>query len=267
MIFESHAHYDDEKFDRDRERLLASLPGQNIGRVINVGASIASTETTLALAREYDFIYAAVGVHPSDVDGLNEQTFAWLREQTAREKTVAVGEIGLDYYWEKDPQAQERQRYWFRQQLRLAQETDLPVIIHSRDAAADTIQVMRDAGAENRPGVIHCYAYSPELAQELIRMGYYIGVGGVITFKNARKLKETVEAVPLERILLETDCPYMAPEPHRGTRNDSTNIPYIVQKIAKIKQIPAEQVEAVTWDNACRLFQKVSAPLSGDFST
>lgn len=254
MIFESHAHYDDKKFDRDREELLATLSGKGIGKVINVGASIESTKTTLALARKYDFIYAAVGVHPSNVGGLNEQTFAWLKEQTAWEKTVAVGEIGLDYYWEKEAQAQEKQRYWFRRQLQLAKETELPVIIHSRDAAADTVQVMRDAGAKTIPGVIHCYAYSPELAQEFIGMGYYIGVGGVITFKNARKLIETVKVVPLERILLETDCPYMAPEPHRGTRNDSTNIPYIIEKIAEIKQVSAEQVETVTWENACSLF-------------
>ena len=158
MIFETHAHYDDESFDEDREQLLCSLPVQGIGRVINVGASIETTKTTLALAAKYDFIYAAVGVHPSDIDGLNEETYAWLKQQAALPKTVAIGEIGLDYYWDKEPEVQKAQRYWFKRQLELARETKLPVIIHSRDAAADTMEVMRDAHAEEIPGVIHCYS-------------------------------------------------------------------------------------------------------------
>ena len=257
MIFETHAHYDDESFDEDREQLLCSLPEQGIGRVINVGASIETTKTTLALAAKYDFIYAAVGVHPSDIDGLNEETYAWLKQQATLPKTVAIGEIGLDYYWDKEPEVQKAQRYWFKRQLELARETKLPVIIHSRDAAADTMEVMRDAHAEEIPGVIHCYSYSKEMAQEFIRMGYYIGVGGVVTFKNAKKLKETVESIPLERILLETDCPYMAPEPYRGTRNDSSNIPYVIAKIAELKGITAEEVERVTEQNARKLFSKV----------
>ena len=254
MIFETHAHYDDESFDEDREQLLCSLPEQGIGRVINVGASIETTKTTLALAAKYDFIYAAVGVHPSDIDGLNEETYAWLKQQATLPKTVAIGEIGLDYYWDKEPEVQKAQRYWFKRQLELARETKLPVIIHSRDAAADTMEVMRDAHAEEIPGVIHCYSYSKEMAQEFIRMGYYIGVGGVVTFKNAKKLKETVESIPLERILLETDCPYMAPEPYRGTRNDSSIIPYVIAKIAELKGITAEEVEHVTEQNARKLF-------------
>ena len=161
---------------------------------------------------------------------LNEETFAWLKEQASLPKTVAIGEIGLDYYWDKEPEVQNAQRYWFRRQMEPARETNLPVIIHSRDAAADTMEVMKEVHAEEIPGVIHCYSYSREMAQEFIKMGYYIGVGGVVTFKNAKKLKETVEAIPLERILLETDCPYMAPEPHRGTRNDSSNIPFVIAK-------------------------------------
>ena len=258
MIFETHAHYDDAKFDTDREMLLADLPQRGISPVINVGSSIATTKTTLSLAQEYPFLYAAVGVHPSDVDDLNEDTYAWLRQQTTLQKTVAVGEIGLDYYWDKEPEVQNAQRYWFRRQLELARETNLPVIIHSRDAAADTMEVMKAVHAEEIPGVIHCYSYSREMAQEFIKMGYYIGVGGVVTFKNAKKLKETVEAIPLERILLETDCPYMTPEPHRGTRNDSSNIPFVIAKIAELKGITAEEVERVTEENAVRLFTKVS---------
>lgn len=257
MIFETHAHYDDDRFQSDREQLILSMPERGIGRIVNVGASISSTKTTLALAEKYDFVYAAVGVHPSDIADLNEDTFEWLKQQTAWEKTVAVGEIGLDYYWDKELEVQERQRYWFRRQLELAKEAGLPVIIHSRDAAEDTMEIMRQAYAMEIPGVIHCYSYSKELALEYVKMGYYIGVGGVVTFKNARKLKETVEALPLERILLETDCPYMAPEPHRGERNDSSYIPFVAAKIAELKGCTTEEVERVTEENARRLFRKV----------
>lgn len=257
MIFETHAHYDDDRFLEDQDALIRSMPQKGIGRIINVGASIESTKTTLELAGRYDYVYAAVGVHPSDIAGLNEETFAWLREQTALEKTVAVGEIGLDYYWDKEPSVQEKQRYWFERQMELARETNLPVIIHSRDAAEDTMNLMKRIHAEQIPGVIHCYSYSKEMAQEFIKMGYYIGVGGVVTFKNAKKLKETVEQIPLERILLETDCPYMAPEPHRGERNDSSYIPYVIAKIAELKGITTEEVEQVTEQNARTLFSKV----------
>ena len=257
MIFETHAHYDDEQFESGREALLASLPDCGIKRVVNIGASIESTRNSIKLAEKYDFIYASVGVHPSEIAELNEERFAWLRELTKLKKVVAVGEIGLDYYWDKEPDVQERQRYWFKRQMELARETNLPIVVHSRDAAADTMQVMKEVHAEEIPGVIHCYSYSPELALEFIKMGYYIGVGGVVTFKNAKKLKETVEKIPLERILLETDCPYMAPEPNRGKRNDSTNIPYIVAKIAEIKQVTIEEVEQITWQNAMNLYHKV----------
>ena len=257
MIFETHAHYDDERFDEDRDALLSSMSEKGIGRIINVGSSIETTKTTLELATKYDNVYAAVGVHPSDISGLNEETFTWLREQTDREKTVAVGEIGLDYYWDKEPDVQERQRYWFERQMELARETGLPVIIHSRDAAEDTMNLMKRIHAEEIPGVIHCYSYSKEMALEFVKMGYYIGVGGVVTFKNAKKLKETVETIPLERILLETDCPYMAPEPYRGKRNDSSYIPYVVAKIAELKEITKEEVERVTEANARKLFTRV----------
>ena len=255
MIFETHAHYDDAKFDTDREMLLAELPQRGISPVINVGSSIATTKTTLSLAQEYPFLYAAVGVHPSDVDDLNEDTYAWLKQQTTLQKTVAVGEIGLDYYWDKEPEIQAKQRYWFVRQLALAQQADLPVIIHSRDAAEDTMQIMEKAYEDGIKGVIHCYSYSKEMAQEFIKMGYYIGVGGVVTFKNAKKLKETVQEIPLDRILLETDCPYMAPEPYRGERNDSSYIPFVIKKIAELRGITPEEVEQATRANAERLFR------------
>ncbi len=255
MIFETHAHYDDKKFDKDRKKLIESMPSKGIGRIINVGSSIETTKTTIEIAKEYDYVYAAVGVHPSDVDCLNEETFAWLKEQTKWEKTVAIGEIGLDYYWDKEPEIQKNQRYWFKRQMELARETSLPVIIHSRDAASDTYDLMKEIHADEIPGVIHCYSYSPEMAKEFVKMGYYIGVGGVVTFKNGKKLKETVKEIPIEKILLETDCPYMAPEPNRGTRNDSGNIPYVVEEIARIKGLSTDEVEKITWDNAMKLFK------------
>ena len=258
MIFETHAHYDDESFNDDREALIRSLPEKGIGRIINVGASIETTKTTLELAAKYDYIYAAVGVHPSDISGLNEETFAWLKEQTSLPKTVAIGEIGLDYYWDKEPEVQNAQRYWFRRQMELARETNLPVIIHSRDAA-DRYYGSDESGSRRGDTGCHPLLFLPrEMAQEFIKMGYYIGVGGVVTFKNAKKLKETVEAIPLSAFLLETDCPYMTPEPHRGTRNDSSNIPFVIAKIAELKGITAEEVERVTEENAVRLFTKVS---------
>ena len=254
MIFETHAHYDDERFDEDRDMLIEKLFQKNICNIINVGASIESTKTTIALAKKYKNMYAAAGVHPSDIAGLNEETLAWLKEQTKDPKVVAVGEIGLDYYWDKEEEVQKAQRYWFAQQMELARESQLPVIIHSRDAAEDTMRVMKEVHAEEIPGVIHCYSYSPEMAKEFIKMGYYIGVGGVVTFKNAKKLKETVMQIPLERILLETDSPYMAPEPHRGSRNASGNLVYVVEKIAELKGITAKEVENATLANARKLF-------------
>ena len=188
MIFETHAHYDDDRFKDDRDETIKRVHEKGVAPIINVGASIGSTMTTIELAKKYDFIYAAVGVHPSDVADLNEETFAWLREQTALERTVEVGEIGLDYYWDKEPKVQENQRYWFKRQLELAAEASLPVIIHSRDAAQDTMEIMTEAAKKNIRGVIHCYSYSPEMALEYVKLGYYIGVGGVVTFKNAKKL-------------------------------------------------------------------------------
>lgn len=264
MIFETHAHYDDDAFAEDREELISSLLCGRIGRIINVGASIASTKTTLELAEHYENVYAAVGVHPSDIGDLNEETYAWLKEQTRNPKTAAIGEIGLDYYWDKEPEVQAAQRVWFKRQIELAKESRLPIIIHSRDAAEDTMQILKEAGRwkvrglageqSETVGIIHCYSYSPEMAHEFVKLGYYIGVGGVVTFKNAKKLKETVEQIPLERIVLETDCPYMAPEPHRGKRNDSSYIPYVADKIAELKGVAPEEVERITWENAMNLF-------------
>ena len=257
MILETHAHYDDDRLNEDRHEILMGLPEAGIGIVINSGASVESTRDTVELAKKYNHVYAAVGVHPSEIAELDEDFMEWMKQQASWEKTVAIGEIGLDYYWDKEPEVQEKQRYWFGRQIELARETGLPIIVHSRDAAADTMQVMKEHHAEEIPGVIHCFSYSKEMAQEFIKMGYYIGVGGVVTFKNAKKLIETVEAIPLESILLETDCPYMAPEPYRGKRNSSYYLTYVVEKIAELKGVSVEEVERVTEANARTLFSRV----------
>lgn len=252
MIFESHAHYDDDVFDEDREKLLTSLQDHGIGKVINVGASLDSCKITLQLMAQYPFIYGAMGVHPGETGELNEEKFIWLREQCAEDKVVAVGEIGLDYHW-KEPEVPV-QKLWFERQMELAREVDLPVIIHSREAAKDTLDMMQALRAGEIGGVIHCFSYTKEIAREYLRMGYYFGIGGVITFQNAKKLKEAVEYIPMDRILLETDSPYLAPEPHRGKRNSSLNLPYVAQEIAAIKGISYEDVVRITEENAERLF-------------
>lgn len=255
MIFETHAHYDDEQFNNDRDLLIQSLLSGKICTILNVGASIEGTKASVELAEQYEQVYAAAGVHPSEIEELNEETFAWLRKQTEHKKVVAVGEIGLDYYWEKKPDAQARQREWFERQMELARDCGLPVIIHSREAAGDTVKIMQKVHAEEIPGVVHCYSYSAQLADEFVNMGYYIGVGGVVTFKNAKKLKETVQKIPLSKILLETDAPYMAPEPYRGKRNQSGYLSFVAEKIAEIKGISAEEVEETTRNNAKELFR------------
>ena len=253
MIFDSHAHYDDKQFEPDRVELLSSMGEHNITKIVNVGASIEGSKRTLELAEEYDFIYAAIGVHPSDIECLDEAGMQWLKQAANHKKVVAIGEIGLDYYWDKEPEVQEQQKVWFSRQLHLARELQLPVIIHSRDAAADTLEIMK-RDAVGIPGVIHCFSYSKEMALEYVKMGYYIGVGGVVTFKNAKKLKEAVAEIPLERILLETDCPYLTPEPYRGKRNASVYLPYVLEEIARIKGVSVQEVEDITYRNAMELY-------------
>lgn len=253
MIFESHAHYEDERFNEDRKELLESFSDNGIGYVVNVASSLKTVDKTMELIKEYDFMYGSVGVHPEECAPLQESDIERFKELSKNPKVVAIGEIGLDYYWnEPDPEIQKK---WFIRQLELAKEVNLPVIIHSRDAAKDTLDIMKEYHAEQVGGVVHCFSYSVEMAQEFIKMGFYIGVGGVVTFKNGKKLKEVVEQIPLERILIETDCPYMAPVPHRGKRNSSLYLPYIVEEIARIKNVSCETVIEVTEANAKRMYQ------------
>ncbi len=253
MIFDSHAHYDDEAFDEDREELLSKLPQKGVSHVVNVGASLQGVRDTVALTERYPFVYGAVGVHPDEVGELDDQSIAWLKELSQKEKIVAIGEIGLDYYWDKEPR--EVQKKWFVRQLELAKEVDLPVIIHSREAAKDTFDLIKAEHAQTTGGVIHCYSGSKEMARDYLNLGYEIGIGGVVTFKNARVMKEVVEYVPLDRILVETDCPYLSPAPNRGKRNSSLMLPLILEEIARIKGISREEAEQATWENAMRMYR------------
>lgn len=253
MIIDTHAHYDDQRFDEDREEVLASMEASGVGLIVDVGAGVDSTKSAIALSEQYDFIYAAAGIHPDDVERLTETDMDWLRELSEKAKVVAIGEIGLDYYYETPNR--EIQKKWFIRQLQLAAQVQLPVIIHSRDAAEDTYELMEQYCDWSQSGVIHCFSYSAEMAKRFVEKGFYIGIGGVVTFKNSKKLKEVVRQIPLERIVLETDCPYMAPEPHRGKRNDSRELIYVVREIAALKGCPEEEVIRVTEVNAKRMYR------------
>ena len=252
MIFDTHAHYDDDAFDEDRDELLSGMTAKNVEYIVNVGASMASSKRSIALAEKYPFIYAAVGVHPDEVGKLDDEKFEKLREWTIHEKVKAVGEIGLDYYWDKEQH--DLQKHWFMRQMELAHEVNLPIIVHSREAAKDTLDMIIAAKPLDLSGIIHCYSYSVEQAREYLNMGYYIGIGGVLTFKNAKKLKEVAEYAPLSQIVLETDCPYLAPTPYRGKRNDSSMIAYVAEELAAIKQMPIEEVLCITNENGKKLY-------------
>ena len=253
MIFDSHAHYDDHAFDEDREEVLAALAESGVGTVVNVGASLEGTRRTVELAERYPFIYGAAGVHPDEVNELNEDTFAWLKEQCAGDRIVAVGETGLDYY--RDRTDHETQKKWFIRQLALAGELSLPVIVHSREAASDTMKILKEMYDLHIPVVVHCYSYSLEMAKEYVKMGYYLGIGGVVTFQNARRLREVVQNIPLSHLLLETDCPYLAPVPDRGKRNDSRKLIHVADAVAGLKGITTEEVIRITEENAAAFYR------------
>lgn len=252
MYFESHAHYDDERFDDDRDELLASFPAEGIETVVNSSSDIASSRASIALAEKYPFFYASVGVHPHEVSKMREEDIDTLRELSKHPKVVAIGEIGLDFYYDLSPR--DDQRYWFKRQLALAEELDMPAIIHSRDASQECFDII--SASNVRKGVIHCYSGSAPMAQDYADMGFYIGIGGSLTFKNNKKTVEVVEKLPLEKILIETDSPYLAPVPYRGRRNDSRLLKYVVEKISEIKNVPEIDICNITKNNAVELFIK-----------
>ncbi|HWT26823.1 MAG TPA: TatD family hydrolase [Mobilitalea sp.] len=252
MIFETHAHYEDEAFDIDREEILESLPKQGIEFVVNVSSGMDTVEKTIALIDKYLYIYGAIGIHPGASMELNDEKFEWIREKAKHPKNLAIGEIGLDYYWDTPDHG--IQKVWFEKQMELARELKLPLIIHSRDAANDTYRMMKDAKADELGAIIHCFGYGIEQARQYLNMGFYLGIGGVVTFTNGKKLKEVVEFAPLEQLVLETDCPYLSPVPNRGQRNSSLNLPYVVKEIARLKNTDYETVVRVTSENAKRFY-------------
>ena len=253
LLFDSHAHYDDEKFDSDRDALLSAMTKKGVGFIVDVGCSFDSIPKAAQLAHKYPFMYYSVGFHPNDAQAAEDSTDALdiLKRHLSDEKCVAIGEIGLDYYW--DSSSREIQRKWFEAQLKLAEETGYPVIIHDREAHGDTMEILRRY--KNVRGILHSFSGSPEMAHELIKLGWYISFSGVLTFKNAALLPEVAKYVPLDRMLIETDCPYLAPHPMRGKRNDSTLMAYTALKLAEIKGLPYEQVCKLTAENAKRIYR------------
>jgi TatD DNase family protein len=252
MLFDTHAHMDDEAFNTDREELLASLPGQGLALVMNPGCSLASSRNASHLSKQYDYIYAAIGSHPDVADEVNEAVLAEYRRLVAENpKIKAIGEIGLDYHYEDIPR--EIQLKAFRMQMALAKELGLPVIVHERDAHEDGMKVVDEFPEVT--GVFHCYSGSAEMAKELVKRGWYIGFTGVLTFKNARKAVEVAKSIPLDRIVLETDCPYMSPEPFRGKRNDPGKLYRMAEKLAEIRSLTVEEIHAITVENGKRLYR------------
>ncbi len=253
-IYDTHAHYDEKVYNEDRESLFESMCAAGVERLNNIAVDLESSRTNDRYTKQYGFIYGTVGVFPSDVEELEDAAAVPELEKLlkANPKLVAVGEIGLDYHYEDTDKA--LQQKWFAGQMELARRTQRPIVIHSRDAAQDTLALLRENHAEQIGGVMHCYSYSREMARDFLDLGLYFGIGGVLTFKNAKKLKEAVEYLPLSSLVLETDAPYLAPEPFRGKRNCSSYLVYVAEKIAEIKGLTAEAVYEACWDNACRLF-------------
>ena len=250
MIFDTHAHYDDKAFDEDREELLREVHAAGVGLIIDPGCDIASSRKSLEIAASEDFVYSAVGIHPENLDGLENDFPAQIEAMTKNAKCAAIGEIGLDYYW--DVSRKELQKEIFDAQLQLALRLDLPVIIHDRDAHSDSMDIVKKY-PELR-GVFHCYSGSAEMAKELLKRGWYLGFDGPITYKNARKALEVLEICPADRMLIETDSPYLSPVPMRGKRNDSRNLRYVIGRIAEVKNMSADAVEEQTFLNGCRFF-------------
>ena len=253
-IFDTHAHYDSNGFAADRDEILSALPAAGVGLVVDPGCELESSRAALALAERYPFVYAAVGIHPSDCAGTGEAEFAALRKLCGHEKVVAVGEIGLDYYWKDNP-SKEFQQTVFRRQIELAIELDLPVIVHDREAHGDSLAIVLDY-PEVR-GVFHCFSGSPEMAEALLKRGWFLGFDGPITYKNAQKAPEVAAVTPLDRIVVETDSPYLTPVPFRGKRNDSRYLPYVIEKLAEWKGVSPEEMVRITWENGLRLFPRI----------
>lgn len=251
MLFDTHAHYDDEQFEKDRDELLASLGDYGVSNIVNIGSDMKTSESSIALAEKYPFVYAAVGVHPSETGDMTDSDIEKLRKMAEHPKVRAIGEIGLDYHYDDNAPA-EVQKFWFKQQLELAKELDMPVVIHDRESKGECLQILKEHKISN--GVFHCYSGSAETAREILKLGMMISFTGVLTFKNARRAVEACAAIPMDRLMIETDCPYMAPEPNRGKRNFSGYVEFVARKIADIKGLTFEEVAKITTENAKRFY-------------
>ncbi|OQB14703.1 MAG: putative deoxyribonuclease YcfH [Firmicutes bacterium ADurb.Bin193] len=250
LLFDSHAHYDDRRYDSDRAQVIKKIKESGVGGVVNIGSDMASSKRSVALAREYDFIYASVGVHPHETKGMKDSDLADLERWTKEPKVVAIGEIGLDYYYDNSPR--DTQKYWFKKQLALAERLDFPVVIHTRNAIEDTLKILKESSAR---GIVHCFSESAEIAKRVVDMGFYIAFGGTLTYKNARHAVEAAKATPLSHILIETDCPYLAPEGHRGERNDSSLMRLVCERLAEIKGISFDEAAEATYQNARKVYR------------
>ena len=256
MLFDTHAHYDDERFDADRDELLRSMPEQGVGLILNPGCDVETSRKALSYAQTYPYVYAAVGFHPSNIEELSDEEIAdglkEMEEMAKSERVRAIGEIGLDYYWCKDPAERKRQHEAFRAQLRMAERLGLPVIVHDREAHLDCLTILEQY--PNIKGVFHCYSGSVEFAQHLLDMGWYLSFTGVVTFKNAKKALDVIRMMPLERLMIETDSPYLTPEPYRKNRNSSLYVYRVAETIAQVRELPLEEVIRITTENGKRLF-------------
>ncbi len=253
LFVDSHAHLDDRKYDHDRHEMLMRAKERGVRLIVNVGYDIPSSRRSMSLANKYDFIYAAVGIHPHDASEAGEDSFDELRQLSKNPKVVAIGEMGLDYYRNLSPR--EIQQKVFRKQIRLAQELGKPIVVHDRDAHGDVMKILKEENAAAAGGVMHCFSGSLEMARDCLKMGFYISIAGPVTFDNARKLREIAAAIPLDRLLIETDAPYLTPEPHRGKRNESAYVVHVGERIAQLRGIPVEELADATTANARRLFR------------
>lgn len=252
-VFDSHAHLDDEKFDLDRDNLIQEMHVNGVEKIISAGYSLEGSKKAIELAKRYDFIYATCGISPNDIDGMKLENLREIYDLAKEnERIVAIGEIGLDYYWNKENK--EEQKNFFIKQIEIANELNLPIVIHTREAVMDTIDILKNEITCNKKGVFHCCPLNIELVKEALKLGFDISMAGPITFKNSKNAEEIIKYVPLDKILIETDSPYLSPEPVRGTRNNSCNLKYIVQKIANVKEMNVEDIEIATYNNTCKIF-------------
>lgn len=252
MLFDTHVHLNAEQFDEDLEEVISRAREAGVEKMVVVGFDRPTINRAMELIEQYEFLYASIGWHPVDAIDMKDEDLAWIEELSNHPKVVAIGEMGLDYHWDKSPK--DVQKDVFRKQIHLAKKVKLPIIIHNRDATQDIVDILREEGAEEVGGIMHCFSGSPEIAQECVDMNFYISLGGPVTFKNAKKPKEVAKEIPLEKLLIETDCPYLAPHPNRGKRNEPAYVKLVAEQIAELKEVSLEEVENITTENAKKLF-------------